>query len=78
MSFTGLNYLSPDFKPQTVNTVFDICFLPPDQPFKKEGHSDMGPERQPKQVSWFSITRQAQHAKTHTPAFSQMHQFKEE
>lgn len=60
-----------------VNTVFHICFLPPDQPFRKEGYSDMGPKRQPKQVSWFSITRQAEHAKTHMPAFTQMHQFEE-
>lgn len=37
----------------------------------------MGPKRQPKQVSWFSITRQAEHAKTHMPAFTQMCQFEE-
>lgn len=34
ISFKGHNYLPPDFKPQIVNTVFNICFLPPDQSFK--------------------------------------------
>lgn len=39
ISFRGHNYLSPDFQPQKVNKhVFNICILPPDQPFGKYGY----------------------------------------
>lgn len=54
ISFKGHNYLPPDFKPQIVNTVFNICFLPPDQSFKcKKGYGEMSPKTQPKQVKQF-------------------------
>ena len=57
-------YLLPDFKPQIVNTVFNICFLPPDQSFKREKRKGMvkwvQKGSQNKSNSLSSITRQAQ------------------
>lgn len=63
ISVKGRHYLSPDFKPQSANTVLSICFLPPDQAFRcKKGRCrETGPERRPKQANSFSsITRRAQ------------------
>lgn len=63
ISLKSCNYLSPDFKPQSVNTVFNICFPSLDQAFecqkkkkeekKRKGTVKTDPKRQPTQGKQF-------------------------